>query len=263
MRTANSIDSVLSSLYLDARISLALDPRAAQLETWQAWTTSMQVAHALFALSTAPEGTGVECVIDRRPRRLTATGPRYFTNAGHWTQAFFLALTCREEERWKELCRVPVDLLREAGESKGTRYNTYLYHWIAALQAFILHRPELVDELTAAMELSAPGRAEIGAAETLDKLVFPQMNTFLKFAQGDSDAFNDALADGLRLFRDYHTASEERAAKIDGAVPLGLLALACMAYDRSHFEPGFRLEVESGYLPKHIVERSWYGEFPL
>ncbi|MEV2277781.1 immunity 49 family protein [Nocardiopsis sp. NPDC049922] len=261
-KTAKSAPSVLSSIYVDARISLVLDPEAVQLQTWQAWVVSMQVAHALFAVSTASKGTDVECVIDQKPRHLTATGPRYYTNASNWTQAFFLAVTCREDRRWRELCQIPVDLLREAGQSKGTRYNPYTYHWVAALQAFMTNRPGLVDELTAAMEMSDPRQVEFGDPEALNKLVFPQMEAFLKFAQGDPAGFNESLANGLRLFRDYHTTNEERAQNIDGTVPLGLLALACMAYDRSFHEPAFRLEVESDYLPKHIVERSWYGEFP-
>jgi hypothetical protein len=262
-KTAKSASSALDSVYTDTLISLAVDPRAAQLETWRSWTTSMQIAHALFAVSTAPEGTEVECLIDQKTRHLAATGPRYFTNANNWLKAFFLAMTCREEQRWKELCHIPVDLMREAGESKGTRYNLYLYHWVSALQAYILNRPEFPEELSKAMELSDPQRAEIGSPEILNKLTFPPMNTLLKFAQGDSDAFNESLAKGVRLFRDYHTADEERAKKIDGAVPLPLLALACMGYDRSCHDPRFQLEVESDYLPKHIVERTWYGEFDI
>ncbi|MET9478993.1 immunity 49 family protein [Streptomyces sp. NPDC006638] len=45
--------------------------------------------------------------------------------------------------------------------------------------------------------------------------------------------------------------------KIDGSFALGPLAIACLAYDG-----GFRIEVESEYLPKHLLERGWLGEFP-
>ncbi|OLT25122.1 hypothetical protein BJF83_23445 [Nocardiopsis sp. CNR-923] len=200
-------------------------------------------------------------MIDRKPQHLTATGPLYHTSASNSTQAFFLAVTRREQGRWQELCQVSVNLLREAGE-RQVRYNPYIYHWVAALQAFMTNRPGPVDEITAAMELATPERAEFGSAENLNKLVFPQREAFLKFAQRDSARFNDSLANRLRLFRDYHTSDEERARSLDGTVPFGLLALACMAYDRSFHEPNFRLEVESDYLPKHIVERTWYGEFP-
>ncbi|HJE58847.1 MAG TPA: immunity 49 family protein [Nocardiopsis listeri] len=56
--------------------------------------------------------------------------------------------------------------------------------------------------------------------------------------------------------------TEDRSNEIDGVFHLDLLALACLAYGTAEVDPGFRLEVESGYLPKHLVQRSWYGEFP-
>lgn len=42
-----------------------------------------------------------------------------------------------------------------------------------------------------------------------------------------------------------------------GLIALAPLAIACLAYDA-----GFRIEVESGYLPIALLERSWAGEFP-
>ncbi|WP_420823792.1 Imm49 family immunity protein [Streptomyces torulosus] len=38
---------------------------------------------------------------------------------------------------------------------------------------------------------------------------------------------------------------------------LGPLALACLAYDG-----GMAVEVESEYLPAHLLRRDWLGEFP-
>ncbi|ESU48014.1 hypothetical protein P376_4005 [Streptomyces sp. HCCB10043] len=35
------------------------------------------------------------------------------------------------------------------------------------------------------------------------------------------------------------------------------LAMACFALDA-----GFPVEVESDYLPKHLLQRTWIGEFP-
>lgn len=260
---ARSVDGAISTLYLRAKISLAVDPRAAKLETWEAWAAAMQVAEALFALTTAQEGTTVERMIDHKVRTMTATGPRYCTNAGNWLHALFLAIICRDRKRWEGLCHIPADLLRQAGESDGASYNPYIYHWVQALQAYFLNRPGLAHHLDAALELSAPARVRFGDAETLNKLVFPQMNTFLYFVQRDTGEFNRALAQGLQLFRSYHTANQERAAGIDGAVPLGMLALACLAEDAGYHDPRFGLEVESGYLPEHILKRSWYGEFPI
>ncbi|MFJ9976347.1 Imm49 family immunity protein [Streptomyces cyaneofuscatus] len=50
---------------------------------------------------------------------------------------------------------------------------------------------------------------------------------------------------------------EDRAKDIDGSIALGPLAIACLAYDAE-----FPLDNESDYLPKHLLQRTWLGEFP-
>ncbi|MFC9088079.1 immunity 49 family protein [Nocardiopsis dassonvillei] len=260
---ASTIYFSLPSLYLDAMFSVEADPDAAQVDTWEAWVTAMQMHHAMFAMTTNPPGTELELMVNHQVRHPKATGPRYCTNASNWLTAFFLAVICRDQKRYRELCEIPVDRLREAGESEGTQYNPFTYHWISALQAFVLNRPGLGEELLAAMELSAPDRASIGSPELLGMIVFPPMNAFLRLVERDTEKFNDALAQGLELFRDYQISDAKRAQDIEGVVSLPLLALACLAYDTAQVDPDFRLEVESGYLPKHLVQRSWYGEFPV
>lgn len=46
-------------------------------------------------------------------------------------------------------------------------------------------------------------------------------------------------------------------------LPLGLLALASLAFDRVDHEPGYRMDVRSDYLPRALLERSWCKEFPV
>ncbi|NKY98205.1 immunity 49 family protein [Nocardiopsis alborubida] len=260
---ASTIYFSLTTLYLNAMYSVHSDPDAAQVDTWEAWTTAMQMYHAMFAMTTNPPGTELELMVNHQVRHPQATGPRYCTNASNWLTAFFLAVVCRDQQRYRQLCEIPVDRLREAGESEGTQYNPFTYHWISALQAFVLNRPGLGEELLAAMELSAPDRVDIGSPELMEMIVFPPMNTFLRLVERDTEKFNDALAQGLELFRTYQTSDAERTRDIEGVVSLPLLALACLAYDTDQVDSVFRLEVESGYLPKHLVQRSWYGEFPV
>ncbi|MEE2036485.1 immunity 49 family protein [Nocardiopsis sp. CT-R113] len=259
---ASAIDMSLSSFYLDAMFSIHEDPDAAELETWEAWVAALQMHHAMFMMATHPQGTELEVMFNHKIRRPRATGPEYCANAGNWTTAFFLAVICRDQQRYRQLCEIPVEFLREAGESDGTQYNPFTYHWISALQAFVLNRPGLDEELLAAMELSTPENADFGSPELMEMIIFPPMNIFLRLVERDSAKFNDSLAQGLELFRDYQTADEKRNHSIKGVVSLPLLAMACLAYDTAEQDPDFRLEVESGYLPKHLVQRSWYGEFP-
>jgi hypothetical protein len=253
----------LGSLYIDARIDLVLDPEAENLGTWESWVGTMQMHHAMFVLTTNPEGAPVEFMVNHKIRKTTAIGPNYCANASNWLNAFALAVTCRDEKRWLELCEIPVEFLRECGESDGAQYDPYVYHWIAALQAFMVNRSELGDELVAAFELSDPEVIRFGSEEAVNKIIFPPMKVFLNLVENEPDNFNAALAQGLELWRDYFTADEERSTSIYGAVPLLLLAFACMAYDLSKYDSDFRLEVESDFLPKHIVQNSWHGEFPI
>lgn len=247
-----------SALYSDARILLLLDPEARKSETWEAWVSAMQIYGSIFEVSAVDEGSVVDCMVDHEVRSFPTTGPDHYTNPGNWEVAFFLAVTCRDERRWRRLSEIPVDLLKEAS---GDSYNDYAYHWVSALQAFALQRDGLVDHLAMSFELSDPRGGAFGG-DILDGVVRPEMNAFRYFVLNDSPKFNEALAQGLEAFRRHYTATPERAEDIDGVVPLGLLALACWAHDRSVHDPGFRLEVESDYLPKHILDGSWVGEFP-
>lgn len=51
--------------------------------------------------------------------------------------------------------------------------------------------------------------------------------------------------------------TEERATDIDGSNALGPLAIACLAHDGK-----FPIGIESDYLPKHLLQHTWLGEFP-
>ena len=240
-----------------------MDPEVDKLETWEAWATWMQMSEAVLTISTTEPGTQLTRRINHQEQVLTAVEPDYFTNASNWLNAFCLAVTCRDQQRYRSLCQISVNTLEQAGESRGAQYNPYIYHWIQALQVFVLQQPGLGEHLMKAMELSDPANAEIGDSETLNKLTFPPLNTLMYLAQRKSDKFNQALAEGLELFRSFHTATPERSEEIDGGVPLELFALACLAYDTVEIDPDFQFDVESGYLPRHILHRSWYGEFPI
>lgn len=135
---------------------------------------------------------------------------------------------------------------------------------MGALQAFVAGRvEEFAQELLAAMELSMPEEVSFGDPELLNHVVFPPMNVLLRLVERDSAAFNEALAHALEAFRDYQTADPERAWDIEGVLPLSLLAIACWGWDLAEADPDFEFEVESGYLPKHLLAGSWRGEFPI
>ncbi|MEU9036485.1 immunity 49 family protein [Streptomyces sp. NPDC048352] len=229
------------------------DPRAAGLATWEAWVTATQVGSALFATSTATTGT-VKCRITDEVRVIPATGPQYHSNAENWINAFWLAIACGEPDRMTALARVPLELLR----ASGAEYDAYVYPWIATLQTWWLGGGELGGLLDAAIAGTDPEGLEGDDRDLMLRVLYPPMNLFLNYLTGDHARFNEALAQALQWHKEYWTRADGGAAAGNASsfVALGPLAMACLARDA-----GFPLTVESEYLPKHLVARSWVGEF--
>ncbi|OKJ76195.1 immunity 49 family protein [Streptomyces sp. CB02460] len=247
------IDLTYRSALLAFRAHCAINPRASKVETWEATVNAMQVSSALFAASAVNEGT-VECRINRKLRTIPAAGPMAMADAGNWLSAFWLAVICRDQERMTQLSEIPLERLR----SPEGQYDEYIYHWVDTLQSWWLRRPDLADKLIATIEASDPSVAQIAPRDLMDGILYPPINLFYHYVRQDRDGFTPALADALKLHKAYWTLTEERTADINGSVALGPLAIACLAYDAD-----FPLDVESEYLPQHLLQRSWVGEFPV
>lgn len=235
-----------------AKIQCSLDPAAQKLETWEAWGMAMQVGSALFASATAPEGTTIECMIGHEVRTIPAVGVTHFVDAGTWLDSFWLAVVCRDQERMTQLCQISIETLR----ASGTAFEEYIYHWVDTLQTYWLERPGLGDKLVATFEATDPDRLRFVDREMMLKVLYPPINLFYRFVGRDTDQFNEALVQALELHKEYWTADPDREESGEGDVPLAILALACLAHDA-----GRPIEIESEYLPEHLVKRSRLGEF--
>ncbi|MGW2539859.1 immunity 49 family protein [Kitasatospora sp. NPDC001574] len=251
-RSAESIDFAFSTAVLAFQSHIAGDPEGSRLETWQAAVVAMQLGDALFAVTGTDEGT-VECFIEDKQRTVQAIGLRKFANAGNWFSAFWLAVICRDRQRMTRLAEIPLERLRAA---EGA-YDEFVFHWVDVQQTYWLRRPELVEKLTAAFATATPEASPNTPVDALQGIMYPPLNLFYHFVRGRKEEFGPALAEALNLHKAYWTLDEDRATDVDGALPLGPFAMACLAYDGK-----FPVGVESGYLPKYILERFWYGEFP-
>lgn len=229
------------------------DPGAAEFPTWEAWVTAMQTGSALFAAGMAAEGP-VPCRIGSmgEVRNLPATGPQDYLHAGSWLTSYYLAVICRETERAHRLAQVPVSFLR----ASGADFDEYVYPWVETLQHAGFQRPEMWDTLVEAVDGTDPESARVASRELMLKILYPPIELFHRYRRGQAEEFNKALTDALTWHREYWTADETRALSGDGLVALGPLAIACMAYDA-----GMPVKVESEYLPKHLLQRSWVGEY--
>ncbi|MYU37302.1 hypothetical protein GTW52_30035 [Streptomyces sp. SID8358] len=250
--SADLIDFTFTTSLLALRAHCLVDPRAAAVETWEAAVNAMQLGSALFAAANVSEGT-VECRINRKKRVIPAVGPLPSADAGNWLTAFWLAIICGDQERMTQLCEIPLARLKSP---EGT-YDEYIYHWVDVLQTYWLRKPDLVDKMVLAIETSDPAVAQIAPRDMLQGVLYPPINLFYHFVRKDEQGFNPALADALELHKAYWTMDQDRKSDIDRSLALGPLAIACLAFDG-----GFTIDVESDYLPKHLLRRGWLGEFP-
>ncbi|MET9320876.1 immunity 49 family protein [Streptomyces sp. NPDC003038] len=232
--------------HLGARCTV--DQQAANLETWEAVVNTLQVGSAVFAVTGIDEGT-VECRINREMRTLPTAGPASYADLGTWLTTFWLAVVCRDQKRMTELCQVPLDRIASSG------YDEFVRHWVDTVQTYWLQGPDLVEKLTLTVETSHPDVA-IAPRGLLQTVLAPPIQLFYRFVTHNRDGFNEALVQALELHKAYWTADEKRAADPAGHLALAPLAIACLAYDGK-----MPIEVESGYLPHHLLTRGWLGEF--
>ncbi|MEU1215740.1 immunity 49 family protein [Streptomyces sp. NPDC005791] len=247
------IDALWNSVRTCVQARSTVDPAGSGIDTWEAVVNAMQVGSAVFRAAGATEGV-IECRIHHEMRRLPATGPRSFTSAPEWIDAFWYAIICRDQKRMTELCEVPLDVLR----ASGAEHDEYLYNWVSTLQAYWLRQqPTMVEELTEAFRNSHPDSVRISPRDWLQNISYPPINLFYRFVKHDHEGFNAALVEALELHKTYWTSDEDRENDIDGLWAIGPLAIACLAYDGD-----FPIEVVSDYLPVQLLNRSWLGEFP-
>ncbi|KJK49857.1 hypothetical protein UK23_12655 [Lentzea aerocolonigenes] len=229
-----------------------LDPTANKVETWEATVMAMQTANAIFEIANAGAGE-VRVLIGEQTVTVPAGSTWDIANAGNWVTAYYLAVICREQDRLKMLAETPIDLLR----ASGADFDEYIYAWVDTLQTYWQEGPDIGAKLQTAIEGTDPNVAEVSENLML-KVLFPPINLFYRFLENQREEFNAALAQALELHKEYwDTPDEGRNYMPNGAVPLGVLAMTCFAYDAE-----FPIEVESDYLPKHLVQRTWLGEFP-
>ncbi|MFC9805277.1 immunity 49 family protein [Streptomyces griseoaurantiacus] len=231
----------------------ATDPRAAEFPSWEAWVTATQVGSALFAAGTADEGP-ISCRIGSSGeiKQLPATGPQDYLHAGNWLTSFYLAVICRENARVNRLARVPVSFLR----ASGAEFDECIYAWVETLQHLWFGRRAVWDTLVTAVDGTDSQRAPIAGPELMLKILSPPLDLFQHYLRREPERFNASLVDALTWHKEYWTANEARSRSAEGLVALGPLAIACMAYDVD-----MPIDVESEYLPKALLKRSWVGEY--
>ncbi|GAA2659252.1 MULTISPECIES: immunity 49 family protein [Actinosynnema] len=231
-----------------------VDPAADKVETWESLVLTMQLGAAIFAAAGAEPGSAVECRICGDLMTVPTGSTRRHAHPANWLTVFWLSVICREQDRLTMLASTPIEVLR----ASGAQMDGYVYDWVDTLQTYWNEGEGIGAKLQAAIEGTDPERARFAAGELMLKLLYPPINLFHRFLADQHEGVNEALVGALEAHRSYWSGEEdERDRSSAGCVALAPLALTCMAHDAE-----FPIDVESGYLPEHLVRRTWLGEFP-
>ena len=226
----------------------AIDPPADKLETWVAFTHVTQVSSAIFAAATA-ETERVECLIDQQRVSIPTTGVNTYSNAARWQTALWFATICRDHDRIRALCNVDETTLR----TESDNFDDYIYTWIAALQAYFRGEhenvPRLLEETT---RLLAPENTTRTHPDLLNQIARPQLLLFLQLVSNDEAGFNEMLRETLEAHRDFWTADSKARTNPVGYIAAAPLAMVTIAHDLD-----LTIDVESDYLPHHLIRGSW------
>lgn len=232
-------DAFASALAL-AHARCAADPSASYAETWDAWSTALQLGCALFTGAQPQKCTLGEDLV----RQLPATPAAPPADARAWLDALYLAIVCRDVERIRRLCEVPLETLRQ-----DDSVDAYVLHWIDTLRAYFSESGSMdavVEKLVATMETSGPDGVSHAPMEFVNAIDYRPVLLFHRFITRDHDTFAKTLAEAVA----EHDAYWGESAAPRARVALGPLALASLAYDG-----GFPIDLAQPHLPRYLLNR--------
>ncbi|MGW1193325.1 immunity 49 family protein [Streptomyces sp. NPDC002559] len=236
-----------ASAVAHAHARCAADPGAAHVDTWDAWSTAVQLGSALFTGARSQEcRLGGDLV--RQLPDMPAAPP---ADARAWLDALYLAIVCREGERIRRLCRVPLETLRQ-----DDSVDVYVLHWIDTLQTYFSEHgsmDEVVEKLVATMKASGPGEVTHAPMEFVNGIDYQPIALFHRLVARDHDSFAGTLAEALA----EHGAHWGDSTAPRARVALGPLAIAGLAFDH-----GFPLPPDLPHLPLYLLNRERIEEIP-
>lgn len=226
-----------------------VDPRAGNGDTWDSLCFAADVATAMFVAATTEKGKAVEVPLGGAKVPIKGTGPEYFATARNWLTALHLALITRDEAKIGLLNEVPVEVLRAADIEEPE----FHYAVVEMFQRFNRQEPGVHEALNAALK----GSKQVVPLlrDYTSQIAFPQLELFHHLSNaGHEEQFNTALAKALELHKAFWS-TEEKLENPLGFVALGPLAIACVARDT-----GTPIDIESEYLPPHLLTGAWTVE---
>jgi hypothetical protein len=221
-----------------------VDPNSAEI--CRALRLATQAVAALFRGATAREPEIAVVLGDPSPVRVPARVPSDLANVRNWCEGFFLAAICRETGALDTLSGVPPERLR----ASSTRAEDYAYLFADALRSYWQREGDAPARLLEALKATDPDRLPAAARDYVLSVVVPQMEMLYRLMLQEADDFNAALRKALEGHKSYWSKSvENRNKEASAFIAVGPTGLASFAHDA-----GMKIEVESDYMPKPLVE---------
>ncbi|MFB6947097.1 immunity 49 family protein [Streptomyces sp. NPDC060286] len=240
------LGSAFDAAVAHAHARCATDPRAAHIDTWNAWATAVQLGSALFTGAQPQDCRLGEDLI----RQLPATPAAPPADARAWLDALYLAIVCREGERVRRLCQVPLETLRQ-----DDSVDEYVLCWVDTLQTYFSERDSMdavVEKLVATMKASGPDVSH-APMEFVNGIDYQPISLFHRLIARDHDIFAKTLAEALAEHGSHWGGSAAPRAR----VALGPLAIASLAFDH-----GFPIAPDQPHLPLFLLNRERIEEIP-
>lgn len=164
-------------------------------------------------------------------------GNSYYNSAPRWLLAAGAAMTLRDNESLKRLCAFDVSWW-------GGSYDEYHNVYVDAVMAYVNQSGDWNKLLDSAATWAANAEK---FPERGKRLGLPLIAVTRSVMQGDEDAFNTHLADGLTWYQTMYKRSPDKRDPV-GVVPLRYLGWCAQAHDR-----GLVCRVVSDYIPAWLV----------
>ncbi|WP_230839745.1 immunity 49 family protein [Gloeobacter morelensis] len=203
-----------------------------------------KLAAGTFALGSTSENEQEVYLGNNIKVRLPAKVHESRVNCSAWLSGFFAAAICRDLSVLDSLGRIPLALLHRS----STRYDEFMFSFIAALQSYWRGERDAARHLMAAMADAKPEKIQCCSEEYLYLKAVPQMEVMFHLMRKDGEAFNRSLYKALESHRELCDLDEDSRLQPKLFLAYDLLALSSLAY-----EQGMAVHVESDYLPLSIV----------
>jgi hypothetical protein len=203
---------------------------------------SCDCAGAMFAAVAAPAGTTVTFPFQGGELSGPSGPPGYNSGPSPWVTAVLVAVALRRADTLATLRSVPVSILEQAPGERDRCFS----HLVYAFQAFFAGE-DIQPPLTEFERLSQPGELKVATPAILRR--FRALGPALVALRGkDQEAFTAALVAVLEAHK--ATFGRGQDAKSHAfLIDYHACGLAVLAR-----EAGLTVEVESGYLPRWLVE---------